>query len=143
MTRRRRALEHITITTGASRLSPRSEVSDQIVDRIRAALAEDGHLWDTGWRVALLPTPEGGHVYDLIWRGVTVARCWLCVSSEVHESLWAAASASTLDPHAQLTRPRNTPWLAAALTAQALQVPADELMAAGDLERCVAWALLE
>jgi len=57
--------------------------------------------------------------------------------------MWAAASASGIDAGARLHRPSMIPWLAVALTHQALLAPHDAMMELGDLERCVAWALME
>jgi hypothetical protein len=40
-------------------------------------------------------------------------------------------------------RPMAVPWLAVSLTPDALRAPRDAIRTAGDLERCVAWALME
>lgn len=39
-----RTIEHITMTTGATRISPRSEVDDATVARITAAMRAGGRL---------------------------------------------------------------------------------------------------
>lgn len=142
------AIEHVTLTTGATRESARSEVADHVVHRIREALAtSDGTLWDTGWRVALLPTPEGGHVFDLLWRGTPVVRCWLCVDGGASDEMWRAAKGGGIVlPGTRLMRPRRVPWLAASMRPEVLSLKdgtATVVGEAGDLERCVAWALLD
>jgi hypothetical protein len=98
--------------------------------------------------VALLPTPEGGHVYDLSHDGEPIARCWLCVDAAVADAMWVAARDAPALPGVILRQPAQTPWLAAALilSPALLAEPAtiaDVLGEAGDLERCVAWALIE
>lgn len=141
-----RAFEHITITTGATRMSPRSEVDDETIAMIRAALARDGVMGETGWRVHLLETPPGGRAFDLAYRGSLVVRCWLCTDRSASDAMWEAASAVVPDEHVRLARPRGSPWLAASLLpgSVALLIKSrGALMEAGDLERCVAWALLE
>lgn len=136
-------IEHVTVTTGASRLSPRSEVSDAVVTLIRTALAEhDGRLADTGWMIDLIPYPPGGHVYDLIYRGSRIARCWLCMDAEAADDIWLSATAGA-PAGTRLHRPVTMPWLAAGLMEGAVSAGPDALMTAGDLERCVAWALIE
>lgn len=142
------SLEHITITTGATRQSPRSEVGDHAVAEIRAALARDGKLW-SDWSVKLLPAPpgsSGAHVFDLFHRRRHIARCWLCENAATSKGIWEAAASSGFDPNVRLTKPRTTPWLAVALTVPGISVGMTEpsvLIECGDLERCVAWAILE
>ena len=138
-----KAIEHITITTGASRRSPRSEVEDRVVDLVRAGIAAGGALWDSGWTVTLQPTPEGGHVYDLSYRGRDIVRCWLCTDRERSDAIWDAATAGPIIPGTRLHRPASTPWLAAALRPDAMAAGTAVLMEVGDLERIVAWTLLE
>jgi hypothetical protein len=139
-------IEHITITTGVTRMSPRSEVDDDVVRHIAAALAGRSacRLGGTGWLVRLLPAPPGAHVYDLLHdKCGTIARCWLCLDRQVSDDLWNAATASV--PNAHVPPPLGLPWLAAAITADLSRlVSAPELLVeADDLERCVAWALIE
>lgn len=141
-----RAIEHITITTGATRMSPRSEVDDQVLARVRADMMADAPLMGTAWRVAVRETPAGGHVYDLTHAGAEIARCWLCVDRSVSDAMWEAAQSGVIDERVRLARPRGAPWLAAAILpgaiTAALARPA-VMMEAGDLERVVAWALIE
>jgi hypothetical protein len=140
-------LEHITIHSGASRMSARSEVRHDVVAMIREDLAtKAGKICNTGWRVELLPIPEGGHVFDLRHGGVRVVRCWLCADQANSHILWEVASAGA----PEIGAPCGVPWLAAALTAKSVAAMAqsrnkatDPLYQAGDLERCVAWTLLE
>lgn len=136
--------EHITITSGASRMSARSEVADDVVASIRADLADrGGAIRESGWLVRLLPCPDGGHVYDLIYRGTLIVRCWLCLDDALSGDMWASARAAALDPGVRLHPPHGTPWLAAALAPSCLSAPREAMLEVGDLERCVAWALIE
>jgi hypothetical protein len=141
-----KAIEHITITTGASRMSPRAEVNTGVMDIVRADMAAGRPLMGTEWRYHPLPTPAGGSAYDLTHDGTPIARCWLCIDPAVSDDMWEAASAAPLDERVRLTRPRAAPWLAAALRPEAvpavMKAPAI-LVEAGDLERVVAWILLD
>jgi hypothetical protein len=51
------AIEHITLTSGARNMSPRSAVADAVVSHIRAALAGDGDIGQS-WR-AVAADPRG------------------------------------------------------------------------------------
>jgi hypothetical protein len=137
-------IEHITITTGARRMSKRSEVADTVVDIVRRAIAHDGgKLWSSGWTVTLLPSSDGGFVFDLAHDKARVVRSWLCVDDTASKSLWQDAMSWSIDPQAILPAPKRTPWLAAALDIKTFRgVSPPILMEAGDLERCVAWALI-
>lgn len=140
------ALEHITITTGASRMSPRAEVDAGVIDLVRADMAAGRPLMGTEWRYHALPTPAGGRVYDLTHGDAPIVRCWLCLDARVSDDMWAAASAAPLDQRVRLTRPRGAPWLAAALRPECLQAVMRRpsiLVEAGDLERVVAWILID
>lgn len=140
------SIEHVTITTGAARRSDRREVSSEVIDKVRESIANHGgKLWDTGWSVALLRSPEGGHVYDLAHEGKAIVSCWLCVDDAVSDDMWRAVS-SGAPPKIKLSKPDRAPWLAVSLLPDAVEIalraPA-VLMEAADLERCVAWALIE
>lgn len=144
----RRSLEHITITTGAARLSPRAEVDPETIARIRRSLGPSGgDLW-AGWSVRRIgPAPAGTWVWDLLHDGRRIVACWLCAERRQSEMLWDLASRVGGIPGTRLHRPTGVPWLAAALVPPPaiLSDPvvfADILHEAGDLERCVAWALL-
>ena len=139
-------MEHITLTTGAARVSPRSEVGDHVVAAVRADLAAGRRLMDTPWRVSLFPTPPGGHVYELQHGDLKIARCWLCVDPRVSDAMWEAALSGAVDERVRLSRPRGAPWLAAAILPDAIEAALRHpalLMEAGDLERVIAWTLME
>jgi hypothetical protein len=143
-----RAIEHITLTTGAARVSPRSDVDDSIVARLIAAMRTGGRLWD-GWSVAVTPQQPGAWRFRLSQPGLLVVECWLCGRADASDPLWeAATSGPALDERVVLYRPRGVPWLAVSITAEAVQaatagrLSTQHLMDAGDAERCIAWAIL-
>lgn len=137
-------LEHITLTTGASRHSARSEVSGAAINATRTALATgDGHISDTGWQIELLPIAEGGHAYKLSHSGKPIAVCWLCTDDEHSVAFWRSAISGPKPPGTRIHPPLGVPWLASALLAGALEADRGILMECADLERCVAWMLLE
>lgn len=144
-----REIEHITLTTGSTRTSPRDEVADHVVAHIRTSMAEaNGRLGNTGWAVKMVPfdVPEV-HCFDLLYEGAPVVRCWLNnhPDPKLTDMMWGSLGNFRL-PGVKLTRPKPGCWLAVALLPEAVALFARSpgtLMEAGDLERCVAWALLE
>jgi len=141
-----RAFEQITVTTGATRMSARSEVDNDVVRDIADELRKgDGKLWDTGWRVKLHLHPmPGAQEFVLAHHGIDIARCWLCLTREGSGALWEMATGNLPDERVTLARPKGVPWLAAAVLVTPSYLPDPfVLIECGDLERCVAWALIE
>ena len=159
-----RSIEHITLTTGGVRMSPRSEVEEDTIRRIVAAMRAGGKtkpdgllpantdnvqvraggkLW-AGWSVRVQPLGPGAWRYDLAQQDTTVVACWLCAEKATSDEIWEQAiEHSTLDEHAVVARPRGVPWLAVTLLPSALLMSAEQIGMAGDAERCIAWAILE
>jgi hypothetical protein len=144
-------IEHITITTGASRISHRSETSPQVIahiqDVIRRAVTPLAMI-DNDWTIRpVRGTPEGTHVWDLLWRGERIVACWLCTSRAISDQLWDVASRSGAMPGARLHRPMMVPWLAATLCHRPEIMTEPEFTRAlgevGDIERCIAWATID
>ncbi|PIO98625.1 hypothetical protein [Pleomorphomonas carboxyditropha] len=140
-------LEHITILTGSSRMSRRDEVRDQTLDHVRACLAKGSDV-GAGWAVTLRPTGvDRLWVYDLLHEGHHIVRCFLCDNAGDSDGVWLLASKTGSLPGTRLHAPQQTPWLAAALASGAPmdnpEMFADVLREVGDLERIVAWALLD
>jgi hypothetical protein len=80
------AIEHITINTGAVRMSPRSEVDDHVVQGTAKALKRDGKV-GKGWTINVLTIPANGAVYDLMHdQAGEVARCWLCLDPALSDA---------------------------------------------------------
>jgi hypothetical protein len=124
-------------------MSSRTEVDDGVVEFVRRSLAGDGRIRD--WKIETRPIP-GGFDFDIRYRGALVVRCWLCVDRSLSEALWEAATQFVPDERVVLARPKGAPWLAGSIAPSAVLVAMADpsvLFEAGDLERCVAWALLE
>ncbi len=144
-----KSLQHITLTTGASRMSAREEVDDEAVNTVRRAIAlADGVIPDTEWVVRLIPTPEGAYVYRLFSEGMSIVTCFLAASPDVSDDLWKTASSMPVLPGTINHQPDTTPWLAVIMAPDEAilanpTIFASILTEVGDLERVVAWALLE
>mgnify|MGYP000854033267 CR=1 FL=1 len=139
-------LAHLTLTTGHLRRSPRSEVSD---DAMRGAREMIAGATLHGWTVRMLPgMPPGSAAYDLLYDGRRVVACYLGIEAGPAAEMWGemrrAFGHLPLPPAIQ----PDTPWLAVMLVPDPIVAAdpvafLDVLVEAGNLERVVAWALLE
>jgi hypothetical protein len=152
-------LTHVTLNSGHTRASPRHEVADAIV----AALGPRLEALLGGQRV---PLPELGDGYSLTGtaqgRGA-IATVWavdrrVCQAPLVTFGICGAAADSAalwrllhlhhlpeLEPLAtDPALPPTAPWCAARIDIGAIAADHSAALAAiGDLERCVAWTLIE
>jgi hypothetical protein len=140
-----RAIEFITLTSGGTTVSARSEVEGDVIQRIQHALVQEaGRLWG-GWVVTQIQGPVGGFVYDMSVDGIHMSRCWLCTEDAASDVMWETCEGSA-PPTVVLHRPRGVPWLAIALQPSAILAFAkgdpQKLLELADAERCVAWALI-
>lgn len=145
---------HLTVETGHTRMSPRSEVSDEAVAFLRGALwppaAEPPDSIAVpgapGYRLGVAPGGEG--LWAAVWHerdGVRAGGQWMgdaiCVWVVV-STVEAALTWPRIQARNKCAQPDSVPWLAVSLAPLAVQHP-DALEWLGDLERCVAWAWLE
>ncbi|MDB5523882.1 MAG: hypothetical protein JWM58_1645 [Rhizobium sp.] len=144
--------EHVTVNTGASRTSSRSEMQPDALDRMRRMLAAStlmqGKLGDTGWSAVFVMQKAGAYAFDLLHEGQRVVTCILCLDDQSSKPAWSTIDAMPRDPGVRLRRPEETPWLAAFISPNhlAMRDPAmfaDILIEAGDLERLIAWCLID
>lgn len=149
---------HLTLNTWDSRVSPRSEVSDSIIETLRPLLTQE--TFD-------LPIPEGCRVlldkdrlrgraaFTILIRAQPIVTCTLAYESH-DDAAWALASGTykrglELIPEYQVSgfakplpaKPTTAPWLAVQLWPGLAQLDRESVMMLGDMERCLAWALLE
>jgi hypothetical protein len=122
-------LIHITLNSGDARISPRSEVRDDIVAMLKPVVAAgDGKI------AGLHVTMEAADIFTLGWHPHAPAvRCYL--AKEPNAALWKQTEGEGSEP--------TGPWLAVRLLPGALQCTTDQVMMLGDAERCVAWAIIE
>lgn len=159
---RPRYIEHVTLDTGHSYRSPRSEVADSAVaalhdglgralrydpahvavpgapDYAYSASAEGKCLIVTIWRQ--IPEPDNGTWMPVVTFGVAArSLCGAKLWRTLHEprgGLMDAAPYATAD-----RRCPPEPWLAARMELGCVLVPHD-LSWMADFERCLAWAWL-
>jgi len=151
------SLYHLTVNTAHSRISPRSEVRDDVVAMLRQRIAEAdlGHVplddVEPGAFARLSVEPDisaYGVELGLTFGGerLPVVMSVLCVDPEHTAAVWRHAQRSWAKimrelPPVQMP-PADRPWLAAMVLPSAL-ARQDALFWMGDAERCLAWALIE
>ena len=131
-------LNHITITTGHNRVSPRHEVDDYSLDVLKSWIDSV----PTGTPVALpgdfdgaraTITIDGGALMCTIWIGDTPAVTFGCVKdAKDGQKVWD--NLLTLSGHTQTQKPAE-PYCAVVL--RSVFAIVNWL---GDIERCIAWA---
>jgi len=88
-------LSHLTVLTGHTRMSPRSEVADHVVSGLQVIIARGGGAaGNTGWAVLIVERSPDGAIFDLSHRGVEVV---LGVSSPSLRH-WSSVCGSKLVP---------------------------------------------
>jgi len=122
-------LTHVSITSGHSRSSTRSEVHDEMIERLQPIIAAgEGEVGGVHIRI------ETKQSFTLAWHpGLPAVRCWF--AHESNPTTWMAAGGQGPEPLAS--------WVTVELLAGARRCSAEEMFMLGDAERCVTWALLE
>jgi len=138
-------ITHYTVNTGHGRLTDRSEVRDDVIDFLRPIVEAGGGELPMGFSVRIDRGDSGGWLFTVSVGTVPIVTCGLAMDEPQATEVWARliGLATTLD----LPRPANpppVPWLSAVIlpTAGAVADPGT-MMAVADLERCVAWVLVD
>jgi len=137
-------MEHLTLATGHSRMSHRSEIHNDVIRLIRPAVAAGaGTLGRTGWSIRMFEGREqGGAGFECRHGSLWIVSCYMAWSRPAADEMWSAATKSALLANG-LQQPRGLPWLAVALMPDALRAQPSIVREAGDMERCVAWTVLD
>jgi hypothetical protein len=123
------AFIHITLNSGDARISPRSEVRDDVIEMLKPIVDAGG-----GEISALHVVFESASVFTLGWQpDAPAVRCYL--AKEPNPALWKQTEGERSEPTGS--------WLAVRLLPGALHCTTDQIMMLGDAERCVAWAIIE
>jgi hypothetical protein len=130
-------LSHVTLDTGHWRESPREEVSDEIVDALRKIVrAGEGEIAGLSMEIRVRKGFASFSIGPA--GGPTVVGCFLVWDRDISLSRWPILSDPLQSPF-----PPEPPWLGVELRAVARKLDPERLLALGDAERCIAWAILE
>ena len=138
-----RYLHHVTLNTGHSRRSYRSEVSDVAVAAVQDSLTRA--LAASGARAMILPgydltaAAQGQALVATIWREQTpLVTLGVALNSRSGAGLWPMLHAGTTGLMTAGTPRPPAPWLAARIEPSVSDVTALHWIA--DYERVLAWA---
>lgn len=154
-------MEHITLTTGETRISPRSEVADEIIALVQrdllplAAFAIPGVR--EGWTVQLSRETTAS-MFSIYYYGTPILTCGLAMDAFGADVIWPKLKSLHSRSYGCLegclnkiprgwplepSQPRSVPWLGVVLLPTAAIVPPEDMCWLGDFERCVAWAIID
>ncbi len=142
-------LAHLTLATGHLRMSPRAEVGPEAL-AILAPIVRAGAGLVPGMPGVQITIrrPGSGQALIIIHAadGLTYIVAGLAWSQDAADALWPTLIEMVRDAgaaHSVLRRPDHLPWLAVALTPATVMLGREKIGMLGDLERCLAWAILE
>jgi hypothetical protein len=135
-------IAHLTLFTGHLHHSPRSEVHRETIDLLMPYVKRGGgKIGSTGWTVRMVQGVASGSCgFELHYSGFWLFSCYMTWTTTADAPMWDVVrelSKTTLD------KPKSVPWLAVHAMPQLAAAPMQAIMAAGDLERCVAWTIIE
>lgn len=136
-----RYLHHVTLTTGHVLVTPRSDMRDGIAEMIRPVLeAGSGDLGGIPVRVLRREADMAALSIGLPM-AVLMTVCW--GDPAASQALWSDIGAKRRGAPSGDQAPA-VPWLAVSLDLLVLaMLPQDTQSMLGDLERCIAWTLID
>jgi hypothetical protein len=147
-------LSHLTIETGHCAVTPRSDIADEIIMRLQPIIDEQGGLIkEAGIYIDIIrPLMASGRPRDgaaaftlqLGHGGPALASNVVCWQSDMADEAWIMCGNPNRAPltDQQIVKP-NAPWLATMLLPAVVDAPHDAVRLLADLERCLAWTLIE
>lgn len=150
-------MEHLTLTTGHSRISTRSEVADKIIALVQRDLLPLAEFAipgvSAGWSVKLTRMAAAS-MFSIYHCGVPIVTCGLAMDARASDLVWRKLMSLHSLSHGCLetlpkdwpiepSQPRAVPWLGVVLLPMVAIVPSEDLGWLGDFERCLAWGIVE
>lgn len=138
-------IAHLTLSTGHLRNSPRSEVHRDTIKYLRPYVTGAcGEIGDTGWTVRMVEgIAPGSCGFTLHHSGLWLLSCYMAWTTDADMPMWDIVKQVS---KTTLPKPDTVPWLAVYFMPDfpliGLKAP-HAIMEAGDLERCIAWTVIE
>lgn len=136
-------LQHVTLTTGNLVQSPRSGVQQETLELLRPMLAA-GHGVAAGIPFEVVRRQPGSALLTI--GAPPAVLCGVCWDQERSVDGWAAMLAASHEAGMRSLPAEMppVPWLAVViLPPGAALMPLETIMMIGDMERCLAWGLIE
>lgn len=145
---------HVTIATGDTRRSPRSEVSADAIAAVAPLLHEGGEITipDRGGRFSVrwtAPPGLGACLFTIAADGAPVVTCGVAREEQASRDLWQQLVTmhervmGPLGAAARRIALTETPWLGVVLLPGVADLAPEDIAWLGDFERCLAWAWMD
>jgi len=140
-----RTIAHLTLFTGHLRNSLRHEVPKSAIDKLTPyVMSAGGEIENTGWTVKMVQgVAPGSCVFTLHHSGLWLFSCYMAWIKATSAPMWEVVKQVS---GTSIPMPKSTPWLAVhamPLMPMIMQKAPHAIMEAGDLERCIAWTVIE
>ncbi|KQQ61167.1 hypothetical protein ASF69_01715 [Rhizobium sp. Leaf311] len=136
-------IAHLTLFTGHLRNSPRSEVHWDTIKFLRPyVLGASGEIGDTGWTVRMVEgITQGSCGFTLHHSGLWLLSCFMAWTTAADNPMWGVVEKVS---KTSVPKPDLVPWLAIhAMPDFFWFTDPHAIMEAADLERCIAWTVIE
>ncbi len=137
-----KTIAHLSLFTGHLRNSPREEVHRETIEMLMPyVMGAGGKIRDTGWTVKMVQgAAPGSCCFELRHSGIWLFSCYMAWTTTADAPMWDVVRQVSKTATA---KPKSVPWLAVHAMPMFWSAPPRAIMEAGDLERCVAWAVIE
>ncbi|MET3614753.1 hypothetical protein ABID16_003090 [Rhizobium aquaticum] len=134
-------LEHLTLLTGHRRNSPRREVHPQIIEYLKPyVLNGTGKIGKTAWTLKMVQGAcPGSCGFTLHHAGIWLFSCYMAWKTTADLPMWGVVTELS---KTSVTKPKTVPWLAVHIMPQVVDADLNIMKEAGDLERCIAWTVI-
>ncbi len=137
-------IHHYTLNTGDGRLTDRCEVAAGVIAILRPICDAGGGDLPGNLRIALTRGNAGGYLYTIYRQETPLVTCGLATAEDQAAEIWPVLVklAGQLDLPRPPRGPR-VPWLSVVILPTLALVDRETCGAIADLERCVAWTLID
>ena len=148
-------MHHYTFNTGHSRVSPRSEVADNVIEALRP-MARTGQyrIPGFGYLSVIVTVTEGQAIFSIladhkpkpmpvIHGGVAWTEAGRTILERELEKINAAGGARVVPDHQIAEKsPPGVPWCGVIMF-DSVALLGEDVAAIADFERCLAWTIIE
>ncbi|HCJ74673.1 hypothetical protein [Agrobacterium pusense] len=138
-----KTIAHLTLFTGHLHDSPRSEVPQHVIRFLRPyVIGAGGEIGNTGWTVRMVEgIAPGSCGFTLHHSGLWLLSCYMAWTAAADNPMWRIVEQVS---KTSLPKPDQVPWLAVLFMPDIFSFNDPQaIMEAGDLERCIAWTVIE
>lgn len=137
-----KTIAHLSLFTGHLRNSPRKEVHRETIEKLMPYVTSaGGQIDDTGWTVKMIQgAAPGSCCFELHHSGFWLFSCYMAWTTTADAPMWDVVRQIS---KTRIAKPKSVPWLAVHAMPTLMLAPPHAIMEAGDLERCIAWTVIE